>query len=608
MQELARRGCRAAFVAAVLLAGGEARADYPIASHRFLADPASLVSGNRLYLYASNDDDNTTDDNYLMKSIVCVSTTDLKNWTDHGEVLRVPRDASWAQYSWAPALVERNGRIYMYYGNNANGIGVASSTSPTGPFTDPKGSALVTASTPGASGTNSWLFDPSIFVDDDDQAYLYFGGNGDNNARVIRLNSDMISVSGSAIALSIPYFYEASWMHKKDGVYYLSYSTNPDNGLRIDYMTSSSPTSGFTRRGTVGPQPPNNENNNHAAIFVFNGVWYHAYHNRYVANQTGVAPGYKRNLAIERLNYAADGTMQQVVYTTDGVPQIANLNPYQRVEAETMNAQSGIETEVASGGGMNLTSISDGDWVRVRGVDFGAGARTFTARVASTTAGGAIELRLGSTTGTLVGTCSVPNTGGAQTWMTSTTAVMGATGVKDLYLRFTGSGFKVDSWEFAPMDTGGTGGTGGAAGNGGGGGASPGGMAGMSSGGLGGATTGGSAGASTGGQAGTATGGNGLGGVGAEAGSGSSGAPSGGAGATSSGGASTSGGTATGGMSGAAGSPDSTSGSGAETDSSSGCGCRTAKRATSEAWIAIASMVALAFARRRREQTKSKRP
>jgi arabinoxylan arabinofuranohydrolase len=79
-----------------------------------------------------------------------------------------------------------------------------------------------------------------------------------------------------------------------------------------------------------------------------------------------------------------------------------------------MNAQSGIETETCSEGGMDVTSISSGDWIKVRGVDFGAaGAKTFSARVASPAAGGAIELRLGSATGTLVGTCNVPSTGGA---------------------------------------------------------------------------------------------------------------------------------------------------------------------------------------------------
>jgi len=142
--------------------------------------------------------------------------------------------------------------------------------------------------------------------------------------------------------------------------------------------------------------------------------------------------------------------------------------PYVRVEAETLNAQSGIETEPCSAGGMDVTDLANGDWIKVRGVDFGsAGATGFSASVASTATGGSIELRLGSPTGTLIGTCAVPNTGGAQTWAMTTCPVSGATGVKDLYLRFTGTSsplFNVDYWQF----TGGGSGDGGAGGTGGG--------------------------------------------------------------------------------------------------------------------------------------------
>ena len=187
--------------------------------------------------------------------------------------------------------------------------------------------------------------------------------------------------------------------------------------------------------GSSAAQPPSNSNNNHATEFEYAGNWYHVYHNRYVAMQAGIMPGYRRSLALERLNFNADGTIVQVTYTMDGVPQVGTLNPYVRVEAETFHAQSGIETEVCSEGGMNLTQIANGDSVRVRGVDFGtAGARTFSARVASTTSGGRIDLRVGTntTSGTSIGTCAVPATGGAQSWMTVTCDVTGATGVKDL--------------------------------------------------------------------------------------------------------------------------------------------------------------------------------
>lgn len=460
--------CGGALVLAGLFASRSALADYPIASHRYLADPASLVHDGRLYLYCSNDDDNVKEDgsdgSYEMASIVAVSTSDLKNWTDHGEVMRVPRAVAWANDSWAPALVERNGTIYMYFGNGGSGIGVASSDSPTGPFADAKGSALITSSTPGASGPNMWLFDPGVFVDDDGQAYLYFGGNGEQNARIIKLNNDMVSVSGSAIALTVPYFFEASWMHKRDGVYYLSYSTNPANGIRIDYLTSTSPTSGFTHRGTAGPQPPKNDgNNNHAAIFEFGGSWYHAYHNRSVATDAGEPTGYRRNIALEPLTYKDDGSIVPVTYTADGIKQVGHLDPYARVEAETFNAQRGIETEPCEEGGMNLASIDDGDWVRLRGVDFGEGAESFSARVASAAEGGSIELHLDAPDGMLVGTCAVEATGGWQEWSDTSCGIDGATGVHDLVLVFTGGQsylFNVNSWQFSPIGGGGAGGAG----------------------------------------------------------------------------------------------------------------------------------------------------
>ena len=196
------------------------RADYPIASHRYLADPTALVHEGRVYLYCSNDNENTVEGGYIMKSLVCVSSIDLKNWTDHGVVFRVPADAGWASFAWAPATIARNGKFYLYFGNRASGIGVASSTSPTGPFTDAKGSSLIDSSTPGVlPATNMWIFDPAVFIDDDGQAYLYFGGNGVNNARVIKLNTDMISTSGSAVTIPTPNFFEAAWMHKRNGIY-----------------------------------------------------------------------------------------------------------------------------------------------------------------------------------------------------------------------------------------------------------------------------------------------------------------------------------------------------------------------------------------------------
>jgi arabinoxylan arabinofuranohydrolase len=563
----------AGILCALVATSGDARADYPIMSHRYLADPGSLVHSGRVYLYNSNDDDNGN--GYQMRSIVCVSSSDMKNWTDHGIVFRVPTDAPWAGFSWAPQPIARDGTIYLYFGNNANGVGVASSKDPAGPFKDAKGSVLVDGKTPGATGTNSWLFDPGAFIDDDGQAYLSFGGNGQNNARIIKLGNNLASVTGSAAALSPTGFFEASFLFKRKDLYYFAYSSDSSHGLRIDYMTSASPMSGYTYRGVLAGQPPVNDNNNHASEFVFKGQWYHAYHNRFVANQAKIDATYKRNLALEVLNFAADGTVEQVTYTADGVPQVGTLDPYVRVEAETMKAQSGIETEACNGGGVDVTGIDDGDWISVRGVDFGAaGAKTFRARVASTASGGAIEVRSGSPTGTRLATCSVPATG-PQTWATTTCNVSGATGVvKDLYFRFAGAGFAFDSWQF----TGGDGGTGGAGGSPGTGGAGAAGSGDAAPGGWGAGGENGSGGAATGGI--TPTGGTGTGGA--------------------TGGAALDGGGTTDGPGGSVTPTGGTSGSGSGPETSGGCATVAAGDVASSMSVGIGAVMLLLVAARGR--------
>jgi cellulase/cellobiase CelA1 len=138
--------------------------------------------------------------------------------------------------------------------------------------------------------------------------------------------------------------------------------------------------------------------------------------------------------------------------TGTGAPQIGTLDPYVRQEAETIAWESGVETEPATQGGMNVGFIDNGDYLKVKGVGFGAGASSFTARVASGASGGKVEVRLDSATGTLAGTCTVAGTGGWQAWTSVTCPVSGATGTHDLYLRFTGgSGYlmNLDWWQFA---------------------------------------------------------------------------------------------------------------------------------------------------------------
>lgn len=428
-------------------------ADYPIVSNRYLADPTPLVTKDRVYIYCSNDDESPVEGGYNIPNVVCVSSSDMKNWTDHGSVFRASEDTKWAKKSWAPGAIERDGKFFLYFGNGGGNIGVVAADSPTGPFKDVLGKPLIEHGTPGVQpAKNMWLFDPSVFIDDDGQAYIYFGGNGDDNVRVAKLKKDMITLDGEVMKMTAPNFFEAAWVNKYKGVYYFSYSTTPKAGMRFDYMTSDKPTSGFTYRGVVSDQPPINNNNHHAAQFEFKGHWYHVYHNRIVAKEAAIPTAFRRNLAIEEFDYEPDGSIIKVKFTPNGVKQLGTLDPFTKVEAETFNAQKGVETIPCDEGGMCLTELTNGDWVKIVGVDFSnREAKKFSARVACDGAGGKIEIRLGGPDGKQVGTCAVTGTGGAQKWQTVSCDIAGVSGKTDLCLVFTGGEgnlFNFDCWKF----------------------------------------------------------------------------------------------------------------------------------------------------------------
>jgi len=451
---MSRRWQVAALAAAALLApvalAVPAQADNPIVQTIYTADPAPLVHDGRLYVYTTHDEDGSTW--FTMKDWRVYSTTDMANWTDHGSPMSLAT-FSWAQSdAWAGQVVERDGKFFFYVpvvkrgGGNAIGVGV--SDSPTGPFRDAIGRPLVDSSE----------IDPSVMIDDDGQAYLYYGNP---NLWVARLNRDMVSLAGSPARIPLttagfgtrpgnvanrPTLYEEGpWVFKRNGTYYNVFAAECCSEF-IGYSTSPTPTGPWTYRGTVMPRQGSSFTN-HPGVVDYRGRSYFFYHN-------GALPGgggFTRSVAVEQFSYGADGSIPQLSMTTAGPPQIEPLDPYVTQQAETMAWASGLETEPASEGGMNVGWIENGDWLRVKGVGFGTGAATFTARVASAGSGGRIEVRLDSASGAVVGTCTVPGTGGWQSWTTVSCPVSGATGTRDLVLRFTGGSgslFNVTSWQF----------------------------------------------------------------------------------------------------------------------------------------------------------------
>ena len=434
-----------------MVAPAAARADNPIVQTIYTADPAPMVHNGRVYLYTGHDEDGST--YFTMKEWRVYSSADMVNWTDHGSPMSLAT-FSWASAdAWAGHVVPRNGKFYWYVPvkNRATGrmaIGVGVATSPTGPFTDAIGRPLA----------ENGEIDPHVLIDDDGQAYLYWGNP---NLWYVRLNPDMISYSGGVNRIPLttagfgartgnpsrPTLYEEGpWVYKRNGLYYNVFAAQCCSEF-IAYSTAPTPTGPWTYRGTVMPTQGGSFTN-HAGIVDFKGGSYFFYHN-------GALPGgggFTRSVAVERFSYRADGSLPTITMTGAGAPQNGTLDPYARQEAETIAWSSGVETERSAGGGMNVGYLDNGDHIKVKGVAFGAGATAFSARVASATSGGRIEVRLGSLTGPVAGTCTVPGTGGWQAWTTVTCPVSGATGTQDLYLRFAGGSgylFNVDWWQFS---------------------------------------------------------------------------------------------------------------------------------------------------------------
>ncbi|WP_184235716.1 glycoside hydrolase family 43 protein [Massilia timonae] len=289
-----------------------AHAANPIVTDIFTADPAVVVDGKRLYLYTGRDEARPGETTYRMNEWRVFSTCDMRNWTDHGVAATV-KTFAWAKAdAFAADVVRHKGKYYLYAPvKHATipgfAIGVGVSDTPTGPFRDARGSALVTndmtRETP-----NGWDdIDPAVFVDDDGQAYMYFGNKV---LKYVRLKPNMIELDGPIQTVGLFNFEEAPWLHKRDGVYYLSYAS----GLPevIAYATGPGPTGPWTYRGVI--MDKNKVTHTiHQAFADFNGKSYVFYHNEMVSHAD-----YRRSVAVEEFSYGKDGAIPRIAQTRAG--------------------------------------------------------------------------------------------------------------------------------------------------------------------------------------------------------------------------------------------------------------------------------------------------
>lgn len=299
--------------AAALLCGLAQAATNPLFAPLYTADPAVLVDGGRVYLFAGRDEAAPEGKDYVMHEWRVFSSCDMVNWQDHGVPLKA-KDFAWAKgRAWASEIVKRHGK-YWFYSTVEHAtvpgfaIGVAVSDAPTGPFKDARGSALITNDMTTQTDIAWDDIDPGVFVDDDGQAYLYWGNTV---LKVARLKANMTELDGPITTVAVANFVEAPYLHKRGGVYYLSYSQHfPEETA---YMTGPTPLGPWTPQGVVMERNTKTKTI-HQAFFEFNGRSYVAYHNAEL-------PGggeYRRSVAIEEFSYRADGTLPFIHQTRAG--------------------------------------------------------------------------------------------------------------------------------------------------------------------------------------------------------------------------------------------------------------------------------------------------
>lgn len=335
-----KKNLKSALLAAAAAAAIGANAVNPVFPGWY-ADPEGIVIGNQVWVFPTlsrhyGDDkvkykadmerrfERSVGEYALQTHFDAFSSPDLVNWTKHSEVLHI-RDVPWVKYAlWAPAIVSKDGKYYLYFGGNdiqsndeVGGIGVAVADTPEGPFKDAIGRPLISQIINGAQP-----IDQFVFLDDDGQYYMYYGGWGHCN--VVKLNDDLISLGrfddGDTYKEITPKDYvEGPFMLKRNGKYYFMWSEGGWTGpnYRVAYAIAESPLGPFERIGTILQQDPEIATGaGHHSVIQIPGTedYYIVYHRRPLDR----THHNERATCIDKLEFDADGLIRPVKMTFTG--------------------------------------------------------------------------------------------------------------------------------------------------------------------------------------------------------------------------------------------------------------------------------------------------
>lgn len=346
----------------------------------YIPDGEPRVFGNRVYLYGSHDTASSASFCDFKLKVWSASIDDLSHWTCHGDSFHTKDDQDHVSdvkgvkhELFAPDVVEKDGKYYLYaYIVNEKGC-VAVSDRPEGPFSYVSNYVYNIEN----HYDNGTFIDPGVLVDDDGRVYIYCGYLGSYMAEI---NPDTMyeildnTYQENIIPVEEPYeFFEGCSLRKVNNTYYLIYS--PKKGNRLVYATSEHPTGPFVYRGIIidnGEDYP--AGNNHGSICNIKGQWYIFYHR--MTNGTIMS----RRACVEKINILPDGTIPQVEMTSLGFDE--SLCPYEITKADTACVLKGgcfiTEKDIFE---RTISGITSGSILGWKYFDFGEDYSSKTMRI-----------------------------------------------------------------------------------------------------------------------------------------------------------------------------------------------------------------------------------
>jgi len=385
-------------------------AQNPIIRDQFTADPTAKVFNGKVYLFPSHDipapKEFARKDWFCMEDYHVFSSSNLTDWTDHGVIVS-QNNVNWVNAStfsmWAPDCIERNGKYYFYFPANVKagsgrgfGIGVAVADNPTGPYTpQPEPIKKIVG------------IDPSVFIDKDDQAYIYYSMNRLFGAK---LKDNMLELDSEPQVLGdfpTKGLVEGPFFFERKGIYYMTYPHVENKTERLEYAISDNPLGPFKVTGVIMDESSSGCWTNHHSIIEFNNQWYIFYHDK------DLSPDFDKNRSarIDSLFFNEDGTIQKVKPTLRGVGVSSALNNIE-IDRYSHISESGalvafLDTADTFRGWKTRLDMQNA-WISYNSVNFGNKKLKSVQVQALSRTGGTLQIRLDNPEGTLLAEVKVP--------------------------------------------------------------------------------------------------------------------------------------------------------------------------------------------------------